>query len=195
MKYIFKFLISAISICFFQNIVLAKDKDSSKVSVNVSVTKSGISISLGAVDKSLSSNLEKSDSQPLSSLQNSSNEKSFSNISDNNSSDDSHNIKDIEKKNKINNWKSKHKEKIVNTIKNIQNKGYVSKEDFEKIDNELNKKINKIAQTINFNFDKKNKIPTIEFFNVSESSLTKLEKKEEIIDYIQKTFEVMGIIR
>jgi len=192
MKYNFKLVIYALSIYFLQNIALAKDKDSSKVSVNVSVTKSGISVSLGAVNKSLSSNQEKSDSQQSSSLKNSSNEKSLSNMSDNNSPGESDHFKDIKK---INKWKSKQKEKIAKTIKNIKNKGYVSKQDFKKIDNELNKKIKKIAQKINFKFDENNKTPTIEYFNVSESNLAKLEKKAEIIDYIQKTFEVMGIIK
>ena len=98
MKYIFKLVISALSICFLQNIALAKDKNSSKVSVNISITKSEISFSLGTTDKSSSSNQEKNDSQPSSSLQNPSNAKSSSNINDNNSSNDSDNINETEKK-------------------------------------------------------------------------------------------------
>ena len=61
MKYTFTFIIYAFSICFLQNIALAKDK----VSVNVSVSKSGISVSLSKDNKTISSNEEKSNSQTL----------------------------------------------------------------------------------------------------------------------------------
>ena len=203
MKYTFKLIIYALSICFLQNIALAKDKVPSKVSVNVSVSKSGISVSLNEVNKSISSNEEKSYSQTSSTLQNSSNEKSLSNITDNNTSDNndnnssdiSDNIEDMKKNNKIDEWKLNQKETIANTIKNIKNKGYASKQDIKKIDDELNKKIKKIAKKINFKFDLNNEMQSIEFFDVSESNLEKIEKKAEIIYYIQKTFEVMGIIR
>ena len=206
MKYTFTFIIYAFSICFLQNIALAKDK----VSVNVSVSKSGISVSLSKDNKATSSNEEKSNSQTSPSLQNTSNEKSLSNISDNNTSDNNDNnndnndnnssdttgnIEDIKKNNKINNWKLNQKEKIANTVKDIKNKGYASKQDFKIIDDELNKKIKQIAKKINFKFDSNNEIQSVEFFNVSESNLEKIVKKTEIIDYIQKTFEVMGIIR
>ena len=199
MKYTFTFIIYAFSICFLQNIALAKDK----VSVNVSVSKSGISVSLSKDNKATSSNEEKSNSQTSPSLQNTSNEKSLSNISDNNTSDNNDNnlsdiignIEDIKKNNKINNWKLNQKEKIANTVKDIKNKGYASKQDFKIIDDELNKKIKQIAKKIDFKFDSNNEIQSVEFFNVSESNLEKIVKKTEIIDYIQKTFEVMGIIR
>jgi hypothetical protein len=201
MKYTFTFIIYAFSICFLQNIALAKDK----VSVNVSVSKSGISVSLSTDNKATSSNEEKSNSQTSPSIQNTSNEKSLSNISDNNTSDNNDNndnnssdttgnIEDI-KNNKINNWKLNQKEKIANTVKDIKNKGYASKQDFKIIDDELNKKIKQIAKKINFEFDSNDGIQSVEFFNVSESNLEKIVKKTEIIDYIQKTFEVMGIIR
>ena len=202
MKYTFTFIIYAFSICFLQNIAVAKDK----VSVNVSVNKSGISVSLSKDNKATSSNEEKSNSQTSPSLQNTSNEKSLSNISDNNtsvnndnndnnSSDTTGNIEDIKKNNKINNWKLNQKEIIANTVKDIKNKGYASKQDFKIIDDELNKKIKQIAKKIDFKFDSNNEIQGVEFFNVSESNLEKIVKKTEIIDYIQKTFEVMGIIR
>ena len=201
MKYTFTFIIYAFSICFLQNIALAKDK----VSVNVSVSKSGISVSLSTDNKATSSNEEKSNSQTSPSIQNTSNEKSLSNISDNNTSDNNDNndnnssdttgnIEDI-KNNKINNWKLNQKEKIANTVKDIKNKGYASKQDFKIIDDELNKKIKQIAKKINFEFDSNDGIQSVELFNVSESNLEKIVKKTEIIDYIQKTFEVMGIIR
>ena len=202
MKYTFTFIIYAFSICFLQNIAVAKDK----VSVNVSVNKSGISVSLSKDNKSTSSNEEKSNSQTSPSLQNTSNQKSLSNIShnytsnnnnnnNNNSSDTNGNIEDIKKNNKINNWKLNQKEIIANTVKDIKNKGYASKQDFKIIDDELNKKIKQIAKKIDFKFDSNNEIQGVEFFNVSESNLEKIVKKTEIIDYIQKTFEVMGIIR
>ena len=199
MKYTFTFIIYAFSICFLQNIALAKDK----VSVNVSVSKSGISVSLSKDNKATSSNEEKSNSQTSPSFQNTSNQKSLSNISDNNtsnnndnnSSDTNGNIEDIKKNNKINNWKLNQKEKIANTVKDIKNKGYAGKQDFKIIDDELNKKIKQIAKKIDFKFDSNNEIQSVEFFNVSESNLEKIVKKTEIIDYIQKTFEVMGIIR
>ena len=205
MKYTFTFIIYAFSICFLQNIAVAKDK----VSVNVSVNKSGISVSLSKDNKAKSSNEEKSNSQTSPSFQNTSNQKSLSNISDNNtsnnndnndnndnnSSDTNGNIEDIKKNNKINNWKLNQKEKIANTVKDIKNKGYASKQDFKIIDDELNKKIKQIAKKINFEFDSNDGIQSVEFFNVSESNLEKIVKKTEIIDYIQKTFEVMGIIR
>ena len=202
MKYTFTFIIYAFSICFLQNIALAKDK----VSVNVSVSKSGISVSLSTDNKATSSNEEKSNSQTSPSFQNTSNQKSLSNISDkntsnnndnndNNSSDTNGNIEDIKKNNKINNWKLNQKEIIANTLKDIKNKGYASKQDFKIIDDELNKKIKQIAKKIDFKFDSNNEIQGVEFFNASESNLEKIVKKTEIIDYIQKTFEVMGIIR
>ena len=199
MKYTFTLIIYAFSICFLQNIALAKDK----VSVNVSVSKSGISVSLSKDNKTISSNEEKSNSQTLPSSQNTSNEKSLSNISDNNTSDNNDNnssntignIKDTKKNNKINNWKLNQKEKIANTVNDIKNKGYASKKDFKIIDDELNKKIKQIAKKVDFKFDSNNEIQSVEFFNVSESNLEKIVKKTEIIDYIQKTFEVMGIIR
>ena len=201
MKYTFTFIIYAFSICFLQNIAVAKDK----VSVNVSVNKSGISVSLSKDNKATSSNEEKSNSQTSPSFQNTSNQKSLSNISDNNTSDNNDNndnnssdttgnIEDI-KNNKINNWKLNQKEIIANTVKDIKNKGYASKQDFKIIDDELNKKIKQIAKKIDFKFDSNNEIQGVEFFNVSESNLEKIVKKTEIIDYIQKTFEVMGIIR
>jgi len=199
MKYTFTFLIYTFSICFLQNIALAKDK----VSVNVSVSKSGISVSLSEDNKAISSNEENSNNQTSPSLQNTYNEKSLSNISDNNTSDNNDNnlsdiignIEDIKKNNKINNWKLNQKEKIANTLKDIKNKGYVSKQDFKIIDDELNKKIKQIEKKIDFKFDSNHEIQSVEFFNVSESNLEKIVKKTEIIDYIQKTFEVMGIIR
>ena len=202
MKYTFTFIIYAFSICFLQNIAVAKDK----VSVNVSVNKSGISVSLSKDNKATSSNEEKSNSQTSPSFQNTSNQKSLSNISDNNtsnnndnndnnSSDTNGNIEDIKKNNKINNWKLNQKEIIANTVKDIKNKGYASKQDFKIIDDELNKKIKQIAKKINFEFDSNDGIQSVELFNVSESNLEKIVKKTEIIDYIQKTFEVMGIIR
>jgi hypothetical protein len=202
MKYTFTFIIYAFSICFLQNIAVAKDK----VSVNVSVNKSGISVSLSKDNKATSSNEEKSNSQTSPSFQNTSNQKSLSNISDNNtsnnndnndnnSSDTNGNIEDIKKNNKINNWKLNQKEIIANTVKDIKNKGYASKQDFKIIDDELNKKIKQIAKKIDFEFDSNDGIQSVEFFNVSESNLEKIVKKTEIIDYIQKTFEVMGIIR
>ena len=202
MKYTFTFIIYAFSICFLQNIALAKDK----VSVNVSVSKSGISVSLSKDNKATSSNEEKSNSQTSPSLQNTSNEKSLSNISDNNTSDNNDNndnnssditgnIEDIKKNNKINNWKLNQKEKIANTVKDIKNKGYAGKQDFKIMDDELNKKIKQVAKKIDFKFDSNNEIQSVEFFNVSESNLEKIVKKTELIDYIQKTFEVMGIIR
>ena len=202
MKYTFTFIMYAFSICFLQNIALAKDK----VSVNVSVSKSGISVSLSKDNKSTSSNEEKSNTKTSPSLQNTSNQKSLSNISDNNTSDNNDNndnnssdttgnIEDIKKNNKVNNWKLNQKEKIANTVRDIKNKGYASKQDFKIIDDELNKKIKQIAKKINFKFDSNNEIQSVEFFNVSESNLEKIVKKTEIIDYIQKTFEVMGIIR
>ena len=150
MKYTFTFLIYTFSICFLQNIALAKDK----VSVNVSVSKSGISVSLSEDNKAISSNEENSNNQTSPSLQNTYNEKSLSNISDNNTSDNNDNnlsdiignIEDIKKNNKINNWKLNQKEKIANTLKDIKNKGYVSKQDFKIIDDELNKKIKQIEK-------------------------------------------------
>ena len=153
MKYTFTFIIYAFSICFLQNIAVAKDK----VSVNVSVNKSGISVSLSKDNKATSSNEEKSNSQTSPSFQNTSNQKSLSNISDNNtsnnndnndnnSSDTNGNIEDIKKNNKINNWKLNQKEIIANTVKDIKNKGYASKQDFKIIDDELNKKIKQIAK-------------------------------------------------
>ena len=201
MKYTFTFIIYAFSICFLQNIAVAKDK----VSVNVSVNKSGISVSLSKDNKATSSNEEKSNSQTSPSFQNTSNQKSLSNISDNNTSDNNDNndnnssdttgnIEDITN-NKINNWKLNQKEKIANTVKDIKNKGYASKQDFKIIDDELNKKIKQIAKKINFEFDSNDGIQSVEFFHVSESNIEKIVKKTEIIDYIQKTFEVMGIIR
>jgi len=76
MKYTITFLIYAFSICFLQNIALAKDK----VSVNVSVSKSGIYVSLSEDNKTISSNGEKSNSQIPPSSQNTSSEKLLSNI-------------------------------------------------------------------------------------------------------------------
>ena len=55
MKYTITFLIYAFSICFLQNIALAKDR----VSVNFSVSKSGISVSFNDDNKTISSNGKK----------------------------------------------------------------------------------------------------------------------------------------
>ena len=82
----------------------------------------------------------------------------------------------------------------LDAIKNLKNKESLSKSDLKKIDGLVNKRIKEIAKKIRFEFNKDDEKQFFEFAENINYDIEIIEKKAELVDYVQKTFEVMGII-
>ena len=213
MKTFFKIFLLIFSTLLIQNKAFSYNKNSGKVSVSVSVNKTDKSDNKSAdaktnasVSKSVESITSSSkDNTPVSktaetpSVKDTSNEQSYS-YDDNKSSSDNNYVKNNNFGNKVDGYKSSRKyeiakqERLFDAIKNFKNEESLSKSDLKKIDGLVNKRIKEIAKKIRFKFNKDDEKQFFEFAENTNYDIEIIEKKAELVDYLQKTFEVMGII-
>ena len=85
-------------------------------------------------------------------------------------------------------------ERLSDAIKNFKNEKNISESNLEKLDNLVNNRIKEIAKNIKFKFDKDDEKHFFEFTKNPSININKIKKKAELVDYVQKTFEVMGLI-
>ena len=85
-------------------------------------------------------------------------------------------------------------QRLFDAIKNFKNEKNISEVNLEKLDNLVNKRIKEIAKKIKFKFDEDDEKQFFEFTQNASINIDKIEKKAELVDYVQKTFEVMGLI-
>ena len=204
---IFKIFLILLSTLLVQNKAFSYGMNSGKVSVSVSVSKtdkSGDKSTEATASKSIDSNATSSKNKSISdtaetySAKNLSNENSYSYDNNDNSSNGSYGKNKIG--NKLNGNKSyikfeiAKKERLFDAIKNFKNEKNISEANLEKIDNLVNKRIKEIAKKIKFKFDEDDEKKFFEFTKNASLNIDKIEKKAELVDYVQKTFEVMGLI-
>ena len=208
---IFKIFLILLSTLLVQNKAFSYGMNSGKVSVSVSVSKTDKSgdksteaKTEATASKSIDSNATSSKNKSISdtaethSAKNLSNENSYSYDNNDNSSDGSYGKNKTG--NKLNGKKTYEKFEIVNqerlfdAIKNFKNEKNISEENLEKLDNLVNKRIKEIAKKIKFKFDEDDEKQFFEFTKNASINIDKIEKKAELVDYVQKTFEVMGLI-
>lgn len=211
MKILFKIFILILSTLLIQNKAFSYSKNSGKVSVTVSVSKAdksgdksaGVKTEASASKSSetnANSSQDKSISKPeeKSSAKNLSNENSYTDNNNDSSSDNLYGKNKIG--NKINGYKSYKKfeiakqERLFEAIKNYKNDENFSEVDLNKLDNLVNKRIKEIAKKIKFKFDKDDEKQFFKFTENVSYDIQKIEKKAELVDYVQKTFEVMGLM-
>ena len=211
MKILFKIFILILSTLLIQNKAFSYSKNSGKVSVTVSVSKAdksgdksaGVKTEASASKSSetnANSSQDKSISKPeeKSSAKNLSNENSYTDNNNDSSSDNLYGKNKIG--NKINGYKSYKKfeiakqERLFEAIKNYKNDENFSEVDLNKLDNLVNKRIKEIAKIIKFKFDKDDEKQFFKFTENVSYDIQKIEKKAELVDYVQKTFEVMGLM-
>ena len=195
----------------FQNKVFSYGKNSGKASLSVSVSKTNKSgdksteaKTEATASKSIDSNATSSKNKSISdtaethSAKNLSNENSYSYDDNDNSSDGSYGKNKTG--NKLNGTKTYEKfeiakqERLFDAIKNFKNEKNISEVNLEKLDNLVNKRIKEIAKKIKFKFDEDDEKQFFEFTQNASINIDKIEKKAELVDYVQKTFEVMGLI-
>ena len=211
MATIFKIFLILLSTLLVQNKAFSYGMNSGKVSVTVSVikadkpndTSAGVKTEASA-NKSIDSNATSSKNKSISdtaethSAKNLSNENSYSYDDNDNSSHGSYGKNKTG--NKLNGTKTYEKfeiakqERLFDAIKNFKNEKNISEVNLEKLDNLVNKRIKEIAQKIKFKFDEDDEKQFFEFTQNASINIDKIEKKAEIVDYVQKTFEVMGLI-
>lgn len=211
MKILFKIFILILSTLLIQNKAFSYSKNSGKVSVTVSVStadksgdkSAGVKTEASASKSSetnANSSQDKSISKPeeKSSAKNLSNENSYTDNNNDSSSDNLYGKNKIG--NKINGYKSYKKfeiakqERLFDAIKNYKNDENFSEVDLNKLDNLVNKRIKEIAKKIKFKFDRDDEKQFFKFTENVSYDIQKIEKKAELVDYIQKTFEVMGLM-
>ncbi len=213
MKILFKIFILILSTLLIQNKAFSYSKNSGKVSVNVSLSKAdksddtiagvkteaSASKSIENITNSSKYNAPTGKTAETLSVQDNSSEQSYSYDNNNNSSDDNY---DGNNKygNKINGYKfSKNyeifkEERLFDAIKNFKNEESLNKSDLKRIDSLVNRRIKEIAKKIKFKFDKEDEKQFFEFTEKTNYDIEIIEKKAELVDYVQKTFEVMGLI-
>ena len=208
---IFKIFLILLSTLLVQNKAFSYGMNSGKVSVSVSVSKTDKSgdksteaKTEATASKSIDSNATPSKNKSISdtaethSAKNLSNENSYSYDNNDNSSDGSYGKNKTG--NKLNGKKTYEKfeiakqERLFDTIKNFKNEKNISEVNLEKLDNLVNKRIKEIAKKIKFKFDEDDEKQFFEFTQNASINIDKIEKKAELVDYVQKTFEVMGLI-
>ena len=208
---IFKIFLILLSTLLFQNKAFSYGMNSGKVSVSVSVSKTDKSgdksteaKTEATASKSIDSNATSSKNKSISdtaethSAKNLSNENSYSYDDNDNSSDGSYGKNKTG--NKLNGTKTYEKfeiakqERLFDAIKNFKNEKNISEVNLEKLDNLVNKRIKEIAKKIKFKFDEDDEKQFFEFTKNASINIDKIEKKAELVDYVQKTFEVMGLI-
>ena len=212
---IFKIFLILLSTLLVQNKAFSYGMNSGKVSVSVSVSKTDKSgdksteakteaKTEATASKSIDSNATPSKNKSISdtaetySAKNLSNKNSYSHDDNDNSSDGSYGKNKTG--NKLNGKKTYEKfeiakqERLFDAIKNFKNEKNISEVNLEKLDNLVNKRIKEIAKKIKFKFDEDDKKHFFEFTKNASINIDKIEKKAELVDYVQKTFEVMGLI-
>lgn len=208
---IFKIFLILLSTLLVQNKAFSYGMNSGKVSVSVSVSKtdkpgdkSTEAKTEATASKSIDSkatpskNKSISDTAETHSAKNLSNENSYSYDNNDNSSDGSYGKNKTG--NKLNGKKTYEKfeiakqERLFDAIKNFKNEKNISEVNLEKLDNLVNKRIKEIAKKIKFKFDEDDEKQFFEFTQNASINIDKIEKKAELVDYVQKTFEVMGLI-
>ena len=208
---IFKIFLILLSTLLVQNKAFSYGMNSGKVSVSVSVSKTDKSgdksieaKTEATASKSIDSNATSSKNKSISdtaethSAKNLSNENSYSYDNNDNSSDGSYGKNKTG--NKLNGKKTYEKfeiakqERLFDAIKNFKNEKNISEVNLEKLDNLVNKRIKEIAKKIKFKFDEDDEKQFFEFTKNASINIDKIEKKAELVDYVQKTFEVMGLI-
>ena len=204
MKTLFKIFLITLSTLLIQNNAFSYSKNSGKVSVSISVNKTDRSDNKSAEVKTDASASESKDNTSISktaetpSVKDKSNEQSYS--YDNNSFSDDNYAKNNKLENNVNGYKSSRKfkiakhEKLFDSIRNFKNEKSLSKVELKKIDNLINRRIKEIAKKIKFKFDKDDEKQFFEFIENASYDIERIEKKAELVDYVQKTFEVMGLI-
>ena len=203
MKILFKIFILILSTLLIQNKAFSYSTNSGKVSVTVSVSKADKSGDKSAGVKteasaSKSSETNANSSQEKSSAKNLSNENSYTDNNNDSSSDNLYGKNKIGSK--INGYKLYKKfeiakqERLFDAIKNYKNDENFSEVDLNKLDNLVNKRIKEIAKKIKFKFDKDDEKQFFKFTENVSYDIQKIEKKAELVDYVQKTFEVMGLM-
>ena len=212
MKTLFKIFLLILCTFFIQNKAFSYSKNSGKVSVSVSINKTDKSDNKSADAKrnaSVSKTIDSitssgKDNTPVRktvenpSVKDTSNEQSYSyddNISSYDDYDRNNNFG-----NKVDGYKSSKKyeiakqERLFDAIKNFKNEESLDKSDLERIDSLVNRRIREIAKKIKFKFDKDDEKQFFEFTEKTNYDIEIIEKKAELVDYVQKTFEVMGLI-
>ena len=213
MKTLFKIFLLILSTLLIQNKAFSYSKNSGKVSVSVSINKTDKSDNKSADAKtnaSVSKNIESvislskdntvvSKTEETPSVKDTSNEQSYSYDNNKRSSDDYYD-RNNNFKNKVNGYKSNRKyeiakqERLFDAIENFKDEESLSKGDLKKIDDLVNRRIKEIAKKIKFKFDKDDEKQFFEFTENTGYNIETIEKKAELVDYVHKTFEVMGII-
>ncbi len=213
MKFLFKIFLLVLSTLIIQNKAFCYSKNSGKVSVSVSVNKTeksdnkntdtktnaSVSTSVESINSSSKNNTPVSKTDKTPSVKDTSNEQSYSSDDNNSSSDNNYGINN-NFGNKVDGYKSSRKyeiakqERLFDAIKNFKNEKILSKSDLKKIDSLVNKRIKEIAKKIKFKFDKDDEKQFFEFTENTNYDFVTIQKKAELVDYVQKTFEVMGII-
>ena len=213
MKFLFKIFLLVLTTLLIQNKAFCYNKNSGKVSISVSVNKTDKSDNKSAeakTDSLVSKSIENitssgKDNTPVSKTAETPSVKDISNVQsysydDNNSSSYDDYDRNNNFGNNVNVYKSNRKyeitkqERLFDAIKNFNNKESLSKGDLKKIDSLVNRRIKEIAKKIKFNFDKDDEKQFFEFTEKTNYDLEIIEKKAELVDYVEKTFEVMGII-
>ena len=213
MKILFKIFLLILSSLLIQNKAFSYSKNSGKVSVSVSVNKTeksdnksadaktnaSVSKTMENITSSGKNNTPVSKTAETPSVKDISNERSYSYDHNNSSSYDAYD-RNNNFGNKVNGYKSIRKyeiakqERLFDAIKNFKNEESLDKSDLERIDSLVNRRIKEIAKKIKFKFDKDDEKRFFEFTEKTNYDIEIIEKKAELVDYVQKTFEVMGII-
>ena len=213
MKILPKIFVLILSTLLIQNKAFSYSKNSGKVSVSVSVNKTEKSVNKSAdaktnasVNKTMESiassskdNTSYSKTAETPSVKDPSNKQSYSYDNNNSSSYDDYD-RNNNFGNKVNGYKSIRKyeiakqERLFDAIKNFKNEESLNKSDLKKIDSLVNRRIKEIAKKIKFKFDKDDEKRFFEFTEKTNYDIEIIEKKAELVDYVQKTFEVMGLI-
>ena len=200
-----------LSTLLIQNKAFSYSKNSGKVSVTVSVnntdksdnksadakTNASVSKRVETITNSSKDNTPVSKTAETPSVKDTSNEQSYS--YDESSSDNNY-VRNNNFGNKVNGYKSSRKyeiakqERLFDAIKNFKNEESLDKSDLKKIDSLVNRRIKEIAKKIRFKFNKDDEKQFFEFAENTNYDIEIIEKKAELVDYVQKTFEVMGII-
>tara|TARA_B100000989_G_C19440202_1_gene426955 strand:+ start:187 stop:831 length:645 start_codon:yes stop_codon:yes gene_type:complete len=213
MKILIKILLLLLSTLIIQKNAFSYSKNSGKVSVSISLNKAdksenksaenktnaSVSKSIESIISSVKDNTSISKTIEKTSVKAKSNDQPFSYNNKNNSSDN-----DYEKinnfGNKVNGYKSSGKYELAKrgrlfeVIKNLKHEETLSKSDFKKINDLINRRIKEIAKKIKFKLHKDDDKRFFEFTENTNYDIEMIEKKAELVDFVEKTFEVMGII-
>ena len=214
MKILFKIFLLIFSTFLIQNKSFSYSKNSGQVNVSVSVNKTeksdnnnsaeaktdaSVRKSVDSITSLSKDNTTVSKTAKITSVKDTYNQQSYSYDNNNSSSDKNYN-KNINFGNKVNgiksskNFKIAKQERLFDAIKNFKNEESLSKGDLRRIDSLVNKRIKEIAKKIKFKFDNDNEKRFFEFTEKTNYNIEIIEKKAALVDYVQKTFEVMGVI-